>query len=162
LDRNAQVSCLINQRAIDRVDTIVQADLAAGATLMCGGHRLLELGPLFYSPTVLRDVKPNMQSMRMEIFGPVAPIYKFESEDEALRIANDTEFGLAGYLFTNDLRRTFKFQALEVGMLAVNSGVLSAESAPFGGVKQSGFGREGSKLGVDDFMEVKQISIQYM
>jgi succinate-semialdehyde dehydrogenase/glutarate-semialdehyde dehydrogenase len=124
---------------------------------MLGGHRHA-LGGTFYEPTILTDVTPQMEIAREEIFGPVATLTKFKDEDEAVRLANDTEVGLAAYFYARDLGRVIRVaEALEYGMVAVNDGILSTEVAPFGGVKQSGIGREGSKYGIEEYLEIKYV-----
>jgi succinate-semialdehyde dehydrogenase/glutarate-semialdehyde dehydrogenase len=120
--------------------------------------RDLGLGGTFYEPTILTDVTPQMEIAREEIFGPVATLTKFKDEDEAVRLANDTEVGLAAYFYARDLGRVIRVaEALEYGMVAVNDGILSTEVAPFGGVKQSGIGREGSKYGIEEYLEIKYV-----
>ncbi len=126
---------------------------------MLGGKRH-EKGGLFFQPTVLTGVTPEMRVSFEETFGPVAPLYRFKTEDEALRLANDTEFGLAGYFYSRDIGRIFRVaEKMETGMVCVNSGILSTEVAPFGGVKQSGLGREGSKYGIEEYVEVKYLML---
>jgi succinate-semialdehyde dehydrogenase/glutarate-semialdehyde dehydrogenase len=133
--------------------------LQRGATLLAGG-RAHALGPGFYEPTVLANVSADMKIMREETFGPVAAVMKFESEDEVVAMANDTDFGLAGYFYTRDIGRVWRIaERLEYGMLGINTGLISNEVAPFGGVKQSGLGREGSKYGIDEYLEMKYLCI---
>ncbi|CAM9729186.1 unnamed protein product, partial [Phaeothamnion confervicola] len=153
---------LINVRARERVAAVVDAAVAAGArVLIAGGGRAVDAaGSCFYAPTVLRDCTPDMLVCRDETFGPVAPLVRFSSEAEALRLANSAAVGLAGYFYTQDYARMFRFaEALEVGMVGVNEGAISKEVIPFGGVKESGLGREGSVLGIDEYVEVKHICI---
>lgn len=146
---------LINEAAVRKVERLVAEARDAGARVSAGGRRHAA-GPLFFEPTVLENVTPDMAVAREEIFGPVAPLIGFDSEDEAIRLANDTPFGLAAYVYTRDLGRAFRVgEGLEYGMVGVNEGILSSAAAPFGGVKQSGFGREGSHLGLDDYVNVK-------
>jgi succinate-semialdehyde dehydrogenase/glutarate-semialdehyde dehydrogenase len=115
---------------------------------------------LFYEPTVLINVTRDMRLMREETFGPVAPLIRFKTEQEAVDMANGTEFGLAGYFYSRDIGRIFRVaEAIETGMVCVNSGILSTEIAPFGGIKQSGLGREGSKYGIEDYLEIKYLMI---
>ncbi|MET4707446.1 acyl-CoA reductase-like NAD-dependent aldehyde dehydrogenase [Endozoicomonas sp. NE43] len=124
---------------------------------MCGGRKHAA-GDLFYTPTVIADATPEMQCYKEETFGPLAPVFRFNDEDDVIRMANDTEYGLASYFYANDLRRVFRVaEALEYGMVAVNDGILSTELAPFGGVKESGMGREGSRYGIDDYLEIKYV-----
>src|SRR4029450_5531793 len=114
----------------------------------------------FYPPTVLADVPKSARLQKEEIFGPVAPLTAFETEDEAVRMANDTEFGLVSYLFTNDLTRALRVsEKLETGMIGLNQGIVSTPAAPFGGVKQSGLGREGGTVGIDEYLEIKYVAI---
>jgi succinate-semialdehyde dehydrogenase / glutarate-semialdehyde dehydrogenase len=148
---------LIDDRAIKKVETHVSDALAKGATIMTGGKR--GEGPgTFYVPTVLTGVKGNMLPMREETFGPVAPLMKFDSDDEAIKLANASEFGLAGYFYSQNINRVWRVaEALECGMVGINEGIISTEVAPFGGIKESGFGREGSKYGLEEYMEIKYL-----
>ena len=124
-----------------------------------GGKRH-ELGGLFFQPTVLTEVTPQMIVAREETFGPLAPLFRFKTDDEAVAMANDTEFGLAAYFYARDVGRIFRVaEAIEAGMVCVNSGILSNEVSPFGGVKQSGLGREGSKYGIDEYLEIKYLCL---
>ncbi len=146
---------LVNTRAVNDVDKLVQASIAAGAGVALGGgpHAL---GGCFYQPTVLTGVTPEMAVFRNEIFGPVSPVVRFSTEAEVIAMANDTEFGLASYFYTRDIGRVWRVaEALEYGIVGINEGMISNEMAPFGGVKESGSGREGSKYGIDDYVEVK-------
>ncbi|WP_138417044.1 NAD-dependent succinate-semialdehyde dehydrogenase [Sinomonas gamaensis] len=154
-----QVGPLIDQDGLDKVQHLVDDAVAKGAKVLTGGFR--PEGPgYFYKPTVLVDVPAEAEISRTEIFGPVAPISVFDSEDEVLRMANDTEWGLVGYVFTQDLDKAARFSAeLEVGMVGVNTGIVSNPAAPFGGVKQSGLGREGGRVGIDEFLEYKYAAI---
>jgi succinate-semialdehyde dehydrogenase/glutarate-semialdehyde dehydrogenase len=146
---------LVNQKAVADVDKLVQASVAAGARVALGGGPH-ELGGCFYQPTVLTEVNADMAVFRNEIFGPVAPVVRFGTEAEAIALANDTEFGLASYFYTRDIGRVWRVaEALEYGIVGINEGIISNEMAPFGGVKESGSGREGSKYGIDDYVEVK-------
>lgn len=150
---------LISEKAIAGVDSKVQAAVAQGANLICGGEPLNQ-GGHFFPATILTNVNQQMAVFREEIFGPVAPVFKFESEDEAIAMANDTEFGLAAYLYTENMSRSWRVsEALEYGMVGVNETAISAEVIPFGGVKESGQGREGSKYGLDDYLEMKYICL---
>jgi len=150
---------LINPAAVDKVERHIKDALSKGATLACGGKRH-PLGSTFFEPTVLTHVTPSMEILREETFGPVAPLVPFSSEAEAIRLANDTEYGLASYLYSRDVDRVWRVaEAIEAGIVSVNGGIFSNEVAPFGGVKESGIGREGSKYGIDEFIEIKYICI---
>jgi succinate-semialdehyde dehydrogenase/glutarate-semialdehyde dehydrogenase len=146
---------LINERAVAKVEEHVRDALAKGARLVCGGERHA-LGHGFFQPTVLAEVTLGMKVAREETFGPLAAVFRFDSESEALRMANDTEFGLAAYCYTRDLGRAWRMsEGLEYGMVGINEGLISTEVAPFGGIKSSGLGREGSKYGIEDYLELK-------
>jgi succinate-semialdehyde dehydrogenase/glutarate-semialdehyde dehydrogenase len=148
---------LINQRAVEKVEQHIDDALRKGARLMCGGHRHVK-GGTFFEPTILADVTPQMRVATEETFGPVAPLFRFQTEDEAVRMANDTEFGLAAYFYSRDIGRVWRVaEALEYGMVGINEGIISTELAPFGGVKESGLGREGSRYGMDEFTEIKYL-----
>ncbi len=148
---------LINQAAVEKVKELVQDARNQGAEQLTGGPRP-DLGPLFHAPTVLTNVTENMRLFREEIFGPVAPLFRFNTEEEAIRMANDTPFGLASYFYTQDMKRTWRVaEALEYGMVGINEGIISTEVAPFGGIKESGLGREGSKYGIDEYVEIKYL-----
>ncbi len=148
---------LIDAAGLAKVETQVADALAKGARVLCGGARH-ERGGNFYQPTVLADVTPAMRVAREETFGPVAPLFRFASEAEAVAMANDTEFGLAAYFYTRDVARCWRVgEALEYGMVGINTGLISNEVAPFGGIKQSGLGREGSKYGIEDYLEIKYL-----
>ena len=148
---------LINPKAVEKVERLLAGATADGATVTLGGHRHA-LGGTFFEPTVVTGVTPDMAIAREEIFGPVATVTRFSTEAEAIALANDTDFGLAAYFYTRDVGRVFRVaEALEYGMVAVNDGILSTEVAPFGGVKQSGLGREGSKYGIEDYLEIKYV-----
>ena len=150
---------LIDQFAVDKVEELIADARAKGARVVCGGRRHT-LGQTFFEPTILADVTPEMRMAREEIFGPVAPLFRFKTEEEAIRMANDTEFGLASYFFARDVGRIFRVsEALEYGMVGVNTGLISTEIAPFGGVKSSGLGREGSRHGLDDYLEIKYVCV---
>lgn len=150
---------LIDDKALAKVEEHVADALAKGARVLSGGKRHA-LGGNFYEPTLLVDVRTDMLIAREETFGPVAPLFRFETEDEVIALANDTEFGLAGYFYTRDLARSWRVaEALECGIIGVNTGIISTEVAPFGGIKQSGSGREGSKYGLDDYTELKYVCI---
>lgn len=157
LDANTDVGPLIDDKAVEKVEEHIKDALDKGARLVTGGERH-QLGGTFYQPTVLADVTPDMEACRTETFGPLAPVVKFETEDEAIALANDTEFGLAGYFYSGNLARIWRVaEAMEVGMVGVNTGLISTEVAPFGGVKQSGLGREGSSHGLEDYLEIKYV-----
>ncbi|CAB4307329.1 unnamed protein product [Prunus armeniaca] len=153
---------LINEAAVQKVESFIQDAISKGAKVVLGAKRH-SLGMTFYEPTVLSDVKNDMLIAREEVFGPVAPLLRFKTEDEAIRIANDTNAGLASYIFTNNVQRSWRVsEALEYGLVGVNEGLISTEVAPFGGVKQSGLGREGSKYGMDEYLEVKYVCLGNM
>ncbi|MFP6851046.1 MAG: NAD-dependent succinate-semialdehyde dehydrogenase [Pseudomonas sp.] len=159
VDASAQQGPLINAKAVEKIQEHINDALGKGATLLAGGH-VHALGGNFFEPTVLGDVTADMLVARDETFGPLAPIFRFETEEQAIALANDTEFGLASYLYTRDLGRAWRVsEALEYGMVGVNEGLISTEVAPFGGIKQSGLGREGSKYGIDDYIEQKYMCL---
>jgi succinate-semialdehyde dehydrogenase/glutarate-semialdehyde dehydrogenase len=150
---------LIDEQGIKKVEAHVADALGKGAKTLSGGKRH-ERGGLFFQPTVLTNVTPDMLVSHEETFGPVAPLIRFNTEDEVIRLANDTEFGLSGYFYSRDIGRVFRVaEQMETGIVGVNTGIISTEIAPFGGVKQSGLGREGSKYGLEEFLEVKYIQI---
>jgi succinate-semialdehyde dehydrogenase/glutarate-semialdehyde dehydrogenase len=151
---------LISQAAVDKVKAHVADAVAKGATVVAGGD-VSDLGGTFFTPTLLVGATTDMQLASEETFGPLAPVFRFSTEDEAIAMANDTEFGLAGYFFSRDIGRITRVaEALEVGVVGVNTGLISYEGAPFGGVKQSGIGREGSVHGIDEYTELKYICIE--
>ncbi len=148
---------LIDVAAIEKVEEHIADAVAKGASVAVGGSRH-ELGGTFFQPTVLTNVTTEMKVANDETFGPVAPLFKFSSEEEAIKMANDTEFGLAAYFYSRDLGRVWRVsEAVEYGIVGINTGIISNEVAPFGGVKESGIGREGSKYGIDEFLEVKYL-----
>ena len=148
---------LINEAALAKVEDHISDAVSKGAEVIEGGDRS-DLGGTFFNPTVLTGVTPAMKVAKEETFGPVAPLFKFEDEADAVAMANDSEFGLAAYFYSRDLARVWRVsEALETGMVGINTGLISTEVAPFGGVKQSGLGREGSKYGIDDFLEMKYL-----
>lgn len=157
LDAGVNQGPLIDSAAVEKVEEHIADALAKGARVVIGGNRH-ELGGTYFQPTVLADVTIDMKVSREETFGPVAPLFRFKTENEAVQMANDTEFGLASYFYSRDTGRIWRVsEGLEYGMVAINSGILSAAEAPFGGVKESGIGREGSKYGIDEFVEVKYL-----
>jgi succinate-semialdehyde dehydrogenase/glutarate-semialdehyde dehydrogenase len=161
LQDDTQVGPLVNADAVDKVDELVRDAQERGAATLVGGERPQRAG-FYYDPTVLHDVHPESAILREEIFGPVAPVVAFDSEDEAIRLANDTEYGLVSYVFTADLSRGLRVsEALESGMVGLNRGVVSDPAAPFGGVKQSGIGREGGHDGMLDYLESKYIAVSW-
>lgn len=148
---------LIDQSAVEKVETHIADALEKGAKIMTGGKRH-NLGGTFFEPTVLTDARPSMLIAGEETFGPVAALFRFNNDSQAIALANDTPYGLAAYLYTKDLSRTWHVaEALEYGMVGINTGIISTEVAPFGGMKESGIGREGSKYGIDEFIEVKYL-----
>ncbi len=150
---------LIDGNAVAKVQAHLADALEKGAKVLQGG-KAHELGGHFFEPTVITDVTPDMRVAREETFGPLAPLFRFRDEAEVVRQANDTEFGLAGYFYTRDLGRTFRVaEALEYGMVGINTGLISNEVAPFGGMKASGLGREGSKYGLDEYLEIKYLCL---
>jgi succinate-semialdehyde dehydrogenase / glutarate-semialdehyde dehydrogenase len=155
LEEGVDQGPLIDDSAVLKVEQHIEDATSKGARVIAGGKRHAR-GLSFFEPTVLRDVTPAMLIAKDETFGPVAPLFKFETEEEAIAMANDTEYGLASYFFTKDLARAFRvMEKLEYGMVAINEGILSTEVAPFGGVKDSGLGREGSKYGIEDYIHTK-------
>lgn len=156
-NKEVSVGPLINEAAVAKVEAHIADALKHGARAIEGGTRS-SLGGTYFAPTVLTDVTPNMLIAREETFGPVAPLFKFETESDVIMMANDTEFGLAGYFYSQDVARVWRVaEALETGMVGINTGLISTEVAPFGGIKQSGLGREGSKYGIEDFLELKYL-----
>jgi len=150
---------LIDADALAKVEAHIADALGKGARVLTGGQRDLR-GGTFFQPTVLADVTPAMRVAREETFGPVAPLFRFKTEEEAIAMANATEFGLASYFYSRDIGRIFRVgEALEYGMVGVNTGLISNEVAPFGGIKQSGLGREGSKYGLEEYLEVKYLCL---
>jgi succinate-semialdehyde dehydrogenase / glutarate-semialdehyde dehydrogenase len=159
IDSGVNQGPLIDQAALAKVEAIVADAVAKGARVIVGGKRHSR-GGTFFEPTVLADVTAAMRCAREEVFGPVAPIFRFRDEAEAIALANATEYGLAGYFFARDISRVWRVaEALEYGIVGVNTGIISNEVAPFGGVKQSGMGREGSRYGIEEFLEIKYVCI---
>jgi len=150
---------LIDGKAVEKVEQHIADAVAKGAKIMVGGKRHA-LGGSFFEPTIITDVTPDMAVAREETFGPLAPLFRFKTDAEALKLANDTEFGLAAYFYSRDIGRIFRIaEGLEYGIVGINEGIISTEVAPFGGVKQSGLGREGSKYGIEDYLEVKYLCL---
>jgi succinate-semialdehyde dehydrogenase/glutarate-semialdehyde dehydrogenase len=148
---------LIDMAAVEKVEEHIEDATSKGARVVVGGKRH-DLGGTFFQPTVLADVTTDMKVAREETFGPVAPLFRFKTDDEAVAMANDTEFGLASYFYSRDIGRIWRVsEGLEYGMVGINTGIISTEVAPFGGMKESGIGREGSKYGIDEFVEVKYL-----
>jgi succinate-semialdehyde dehydrogenase / glutarate-semialdehyde dehydrogenase len=158
-ESGVHIGPLIEPAALTKVQSHVDDAVKGGAKVLVGGRPHAK-GGLFYEPTVMTEVTPSMLISREETFGPVAPLFRFKTEEDVVALANDTDFGLAAYFFSRDVGRIFRVaEALEAGIVAVNTGNFSNEVAPFGGVKQSGLGREGSKYGVDDYLEIKYVTI---
>jgi succinate-semialdehyde dehydrogenase/glutarate-semialdehyde dehydrogenase len=154
-DPSSQIGPLINEAAVAKVESHVADAVAKGGKILVGGHRL---EGRFYAPTVISGITSHMHVTQEETFGPLAPVMRFETDEEAIRLANATEFGLAAYVYVRDISRVWKIvEAIESGMVGVNTGLISTEVAPFGGVKSSGLGREGSKYGIEDYLEVKYV-----
>ena len=157
----SQIGPMINARAVDKIERHVQDALARGATLLTGGQRLnggVTTGPNYYAPTVLGDASHDMELAQDETFGPVVPLFRFADEEEVAAAANDTPYGLAAYFFSRDVARIWRLaERLQTGLVGINEGALAAESAPFGGIKESGYGREGSRYGLDDYMATKYL-----
>jgi len=150
---------LINEDGVRKVERLIDDAVKKGARIVVGGKRH-PLGHTFFEPTVLKDVTPAMAMAREEIFGPVAALYRFKTEEDAVRMANATEYGLAAYFYARDLGRVFRVaEGLEYGILGINEGIISTEVAPFGGFKESGIGREGSKYGIEDYLEIKYLAL---
>lgn len=157
LENSTDIGPLINQAAIDKIDGMVQNAIAQGATLQSGGQ-VDEAGNLFYQPTLLANVTDEMDIAQAELFGPISTLFRFSSEEDVVASANNTQYGLSAYVYTRDIGRAWRMsEDLEFGMVGVNEAMISNELAPFGGVKESGVGREGSKHGMDDYMELKYI-----
>ena len=153
----AVIGPLIDMKAVEKVEQHIQDAVQKGAKVAVGGHRHA-LGGSFFEPTVLTGVTTDMVITKEETFGPVAPLYRFKSDAEAIQMANDTEFGLAAYFYSRDIGRIWRIaEQLEYGIVGINEGIISTEIAPFGGMKESGIGREGSKYGIEEFLEVKYL-----
>lgn len=159
LEEGTQQGPLIDLKAVEKVEEFIADATAKGGKVVAGGKRHA-LGGSFFEPTVIAEAKPDMMFMKEEIFGPVAPVFRFKTEEEAIRLANDTEFGLASYFYTSDLGRTMRvMEGLKYGMVGVNEGIITTVEAPFGGVKESGVGREGGHQGIDDYLDTKYVCI---
>ncbi|MCT7317474.1 NAD-dependent succinate-semialdehyde dehydrogenase [Ralstonia sp. CHL-2022] len=158
IDPASQIGPMINARAVEKIDRHVQDAIAKGAKVLTGGARLTQLGANYYAPTVLINADATMACACEETFGPVAPLTRFTTEEDVIAAANDTPFGLAAYFYSQDVRRIWRVaEALETGIVGINEGALAAEAAPFGGVKESGYGREGSVHGLDDYLHTKYV-----
>ncbi|MFB9978243.1 NAD-dependent succinate-semialdehyde dehydrogenase [Mesorhizobium kowhaii] len=159
LEDGVQQGPLIDEKAVEKVEELIADATAKGGKIVAGGKRHA-LGGSFFQPTVIANATPKMRFMKEEIFGPVAPVFKFESEEEAIALANDTEFGLACYFYTGDLGRAFRvMEGLKYGMVGVNEGLITTPEAPFGGVKESGLGKEGGHQGIEDYLDTKYVCI---
>jgi succinate-semialdehyde dehydrogenase/glutarate-semialdehyde dehydrogenase len=158
---DSQIGPMINARAVEKIERHVQDALSRGAVLLTGGRRLhddVANGPNYYAPTVLGNATTDMALSCEETFGPVVPLFCFETEDEVVQKANDTPFGLAAYFYARDIARVWRVaDRLETGIVGINEGLVSSEAAPFGGVKESGYGREGSRYGLEDYMHTKYL-----
>jgi succinate-semialdehyde dehydrogenase/glutarate-semialdehyde dehydrogenase len=160
IEDKVEVGPLIDSAAVEKVEELVQDAKAHGAKVLIGGERHAR-GGLFYAPTILTDLNTDMAIASEEIFGPIAPLFKFKDEADVIVQANNTEYGLASYFYTRDISRVWRVaEALEYGMVGINTGAISTEVAPFGGIKQSGFGREGSRYGIDEYIDMKYLCMQ--
>jgi succinate-semialdehyde dehydrogenase/glutarate-semialdehyde dehydrogenase len=158
-EEDVKVGPLIDENAVEKVSELVTDAVDKGAQVVVGGETTGERGH-FYKPTVLKDVPDGARVLKEEIFGPVAPIQKFATEEEAIASANDTVYGLVAYLYTSNLKRAFRVvEALDTGMVGLNQGMVSTAGAPFGGVKHSGFGREGGHEGIEEYLETKYVAM---
>ena len=161
LDKGVTHGPLIHSRAVEKVESLVQDAVSKGAKVAIGGTRLPELGHQFFAPTVLTGMTKDMDIFSEETFGPVAAIFAFSTEAEVTEMANSSEVGLAGYVFTGDIDRIFRItDSLDVGMVGANAGMISDAAAPFGGVKESGFGREGSRFGIEDYTTIRSVTFE--
>jgi succinate-semialdehyde dehydrogenase/glutarate-semialdehyde dehydrogenase len=159
LKGETQQGPLIDEKAVEKVEEHIADAVKKGARIIAGGKRH-PLGGTFFEPTILADVTPQMAVAREETFGPVAPLFRFKTDEEAIRMSNDTEFGLAAYFYSRDIGRIWRVaEGVEYGIVGINTGIISTEVAPFGGVKESGIGREGSKYGIEDYLEVKYMCL---
>ncbi|XP_047130624.1 succinate-semialdehyde dehydrogenase, mitochondrial isoform X1 [Hydra vulgaris] len=160
MSSECDISSLINEQALAKVEDHVNDALLNGGKIVCGGKKLSSNGPLFYEPTIIRDCTTNMKCIAEETFGPVAPVIKFKTEEEALLLANSRNSGLSGYIFTNNTSQSWRVaERLEVGMVGVNESAITNEMVPFGGIKESGLGREGSSHGIEEYIELKLVCI---
>ncbi|MEN3272336.1 MAG: succinate-semialdehyde dehydrogenase / glutarate-semialdehyde dehydrogenase, partial [Actinomycetota bacterium] len=160
-DDGVDVGPLVDKATRDKVADLVDDAKSRGARVLCGGSARDEPG-WWYEPTVLLDVPPGARMLREEIFGPVAPVVPFATDDEAIAAANDTEYGLVAYAYTSDLDRALKIaESLETGMVGLNQGLVSNPAAPFGGIKESGFGREGGHEGINEYLNVKYVALKH-
>jgi len=158
-EEGTQQGPLIEEAAVEKVEEMIGDARAKGGRVVAGGARHA-LGGTFFQPTVIADASQDMQFAAEEIFGPLAPVFRFETEEEAIALANNTEYGLACYFYTRDLGRAFRVsERLDYGLVGVNEGVITTEVAPFGGFKESGLGREGSKYGIDEYLEIKYVCV---
>jgi succinate-semialdehyde dehydrogenase/glutarate-semialdehyde dehydrogenase len=159
LDAGTQQGPLIDEKAVEKVEEFIQDATAKGGKVVTGGKRH-ELGGSFFQPTVIAEAKPDMMFMKEEIFGPLAPVFRFKTEEEAIQLANDTQFGLASYAYTGSLNRAFRvMEGLKYGMVGINEGLITTVEAPFGGVKESGLGKEGGHQGIEDYLDTKYVCI---
>ncbi len=159
LTQGVTIGPLIDSKAVDKVEEHIADAVAKGARVVTGGS-LHKLGGNFFQPTILVDVPGDAKVAKEETFGPLAPLFRFNDEADVIAMANDTEFGLAAYFYARDLSRVFRVgEALEYGIVGINTGIISNEVAPFGGIKASGLGREGSKYGIEDYLEIKYMCI---
>lgn len=160
LEEGVEQGPLIEVKAVQKVERQIQEALSQGASLLCGGKKH-PLGGAFFEPTLLADVTPSMEVMKEETFGPVAAVARFRTEEEAIQLANDTPYGLASYLYSQNMNRLLRVaEQLEFGIVSINGGLFSNEVTPFGGVKESGIGREGSKYGIEEFLQIKYLCLQ--
>ncbi len=159
LEAGVQQGPLIDEKAVSKVEEFIQDATSKGAKVVAGGKRH-ELGGSFFQPTVIANAEPEMMFMKEEIFGPLAPVFRFKTEEEAIRLANDTQFGLASYAYTGSLNRAFRvMEGLKYGMVGINEGLITTVEAPFGGVKESGLGKEGGHQGIEDYLDTKYVCI---
>ena len=159
LEEGVQQGPLIDEKAVSKVEEFIQDATSKGAKVVAGGKRH-ELGGSFFQPTVIANAEPEMMFMKEEIFGPLAPVFRFKTEEEAIRLANDTQFGLASYAYTGSLNRAFRvMEGLKYGMVGINEGLITTVEAPFGGVKESGLGKEGGHQGIEDYLDTKYVCI---
>jgi succinate-semialdehyde dehydrogenase/glutarate-semialdehyde dehydrogenase len=160
MNEGIQIGPLINEDAIRKVSELVEDAVKKGGKVRVGGKQS-NLGGQFYEPTVLTEVRPDMAISQEEIFGPVAPVYRFQDEEEVIRLANDTPYGLAAYFYGRDISLIWRVaEALDYGMVGINTGMISTAVAPFGGMKESGYGREGSRYGIEEYLEMKYLCFE--